>query len=287
MTAGVPWSVNAVERETWAAARDAARRAGLSVGEWLEQTIREGADEPHARRASHEQPRAGALEQRLDDISEQLDHLMRNGPQRVSPEGAARSDPALAAAVAALDNRVEALMRDIGAAERLVPSQVDAAVERRLDALSQAIERMSRRAAHEPEHSIPSAVSPSIADLDDAIAEITVRQASLDDGAKGRMFDRRQGRIGRRAEDRKPEPAPAPMHDFSGLERQLKAMADDMQHLRRSGGQAPALAPDLSGLERQLKTMADEMQHLRRCQRAGAGDRRTAPPDHGPRPRAR
>ena len=46
MTAGVPWSVNAVERETWAAARDAARRAGLSVGEWLEQTIREGADEP-------------------------------------------------------------------------------------------------------------------------------------------------------------------------------------------------------------------------------------------------
>ena len=85
MTAGVPWSVNAVERETWAAARDAARRAGLSVGEWLDQTIRDGADEPHARRTPREQPGAGALEQRLDDISEQLDHLMRNGPQRVQP----------------------------------------------------------------------------------------------------------------------------------------------------------------------------------------------------------
>ncbi len=122
MTAGVPWSVNAVERETWAAARDAARRAGLSVGEWLEQTIRQGADEPHAHRTAREQPRADALEQRLDDISEQLDHLLRNGPQRVQPERAARTDPALAAAVAALDNRIEALMRDIGAAERLVPS---------------------------------------------------------------------------------------------------------------------------------------------------------------------
>ena len=122
MTAGVPWSVNAVERETWAAARDAARRAGLSVGEWLEQTIREGADEPHSRRTPREQPRADALEQRLDDISEQLDHLMRNGPQRVQPEPhAARTDPALAAAVAALDSRVEAVMRDIDTAERRVP----------------------------------------------------------------------------------------------------------------------------------------------------------------------
>lgn len=289
MTAGVPWSVNAVERETWAAARDAARRAGLSVGEWLEQTIREGADEPHARRTPREQPRADALEQRLDDISEQLDHLMRNDAQRMQPERAARTDPALAAAVAALDNRVESVMRDIDAAERRVPPHVEAAierldsrieellaqgrstaasvpaeVERKLDALSHAIERMSHRAEHEPERPIPSTVSPSIADLDNAIAEITVRQATLDDGAKGRMFDRRQGRIGRRAEDRKPEPAPA--NDFSGLERQLKTMADEMQHLRRSGGQAqaPALAPDLSGLERQLKTMADEMQQLRR-----------------------
>ncbi len=292
MTAGVPWSVNAVERETWAAARDAARRAGLSVGEWLEQTIREGADDPHSRRTPREQPRADALEQRLDDISEQLDHLMRNGPQRAQPEPrAARTDPALAAAVAALDSRVESVMRDIDAAERRVPPQVEAAierldsrieellaqgrstaaslpaeVERRLDALSHAIERMNRRAEHEPERPVPSTISPSIADLDDAIAEITVRQATLDDGSKGRMFDRRQGRIGRRAEDRKPEPAPVPANDFSGLERQLKTMADEMQHLRRSGGQAqaPALAPDLSGLERQLKTMADEMQHLRR-----------------------
>ena len=77
-----------------------------------------------------------------------------------------------------------------------------------------------------------------------------------------------RARGSRHAEDLKPEPAPVPTQnfpaqDFSGLERQLKTMADEMQHLRRSGGQAPALAPDLSGLERQLKTMADEMQHLR------------------------
>ncbi len=71
-------------------------------------------------------------------------------------------------------------------------------------------------------------------------------------------------RAGSAAASRIENPSRRPLHDFSGLERQLKAMADDMQHLRRSGGQAPALAPDLSGLERQLKTMADEMQHLRR-----------------------
>ena len=296
MTAGVPWSVNAVERETWAAAREAARRAGLSVGEWLEQTIREGADEPHARRSPREQPRTDALEQRLDDISEQLDHLMHNGPQRVQPERAARTDPVLAAAVAALDSRVEALMSDIDAAERRVPPHVEAVierldsrieellaqgrstaasvpaeVERKLDILSHAIERMSSRFEREPEQAIPSSVAPSIADLDEAIAEITVRQASLDDGAKNRMFDRRQSRAGLRADDLRPESELVPAHDFSGLERQLKTMADDMQHLRNSSGQAqaPALAPDLSGLERQLKTMADEMQHLRRSNNQG------------------
>ncbi len=50
MTASVPWSVNAVEPDTWATAREAARRSGVSVGEWLEAAIRETAGERDAAR---------------------------------------------------------------------------------------------------------------------------------------------------------------------------------------------------------------------------------------------
>ena len=49
MSAGVPWSVNAVDPDTWEAAREAARRDGMSVGEWLEAAIRENARGGHAR----------------------------------------------------------------------------------------------------------------------------------------------------------------------------------------------------------------------------------------------
>ena len=44
MKAGVPWSVKGIEPETRAAAKAAARRAGLTLGEWLSQKINETDD---------------------------------------------------------------------------------------------------------------------------------------------------------------------------------------------------------------------------------------------------
>ena len=287
MTAGVPWSVNAVEPETWASARDAARRAGLSVGEWLELTIRESAGEPmRPPRAMREPPRTGAIEQRLDDITDQLDHLMAHEPRRARPQPrleprTERTDPALAAAVAALNGRVESLIREVDDAERRVPSQIEAAferldsrleaalvhgrsasagvsteIEKRLSELAHAVEDMSRRLDQEPAPAAPSAISPSIAELDDAIAEITVRQSNLDGRSKPPLFERRQARPGRRADDLRPEPVAAP--DMSALERQLKAMAEEMQQLRRSGVQVQAI----DELRRQVFDLAETLGQL-------------------------
>ena len=176
MTAGVPWSVNAVERETWAAARDAARRAGLSVGEWLEQTIREGADEPRARRAPREQPRTDALEQRLDDISDKLDPSDARLDTRT---GAPRGRPHTRSRRRALDGRVKRMATIGGPTPRsgerrrrdqrpilfflragenedlprsLTAESVPPRAERRLDALSQ----RRRRTAPEREPERPT-----------------------------------------------------------------------------------------------------------------------------------
>jgi localization factor PodJL len=138
---------------------------------------------------------------------------------------------------------------------------------------------MSRRI--EQENSRPSApsISPSIADLDAAIAEITLRQAALDQGVSSGDLERRLAAIdarfglGRRAGP-----------DLSGLEHQLKTMADEMQALRRASVQAESietvrrevaeLARTLSELapRRSIETMERTIEALaRRIDRASFG----------------
>src|SRR5471030_2029129 len=113
MTASVPWSVNAVEPDTWATAREAARRSGLSVGEWLEAAIRETASEPNSARAPvQRRPGTDRLEQRLDDISERLDHFMQHEPQARNNKRGGREGGVLHS-LDALTERIETLIGDI------------------------------------------------------------------------------------------------------------------------------------------------------------------------------
>src|ERR1700730_7718693 len=74
MSASVPWSVNAVEPEAWAAAREAARRSGMSVGEWLEAAIRENAEDTRVRRGRRRA--TPPPDDRLEDIAEELHDLL-------------------------------------------------------------------------------------------------------------------------------------------------------------------------------------------------------------------
>ena len=45
MKPGIPWSVKGIEPETREAAKDAARRSGMTLGEWLNSKILDSADE--------------------------------------------------------------------------------------------------------------------------------------------------------------------------------------------------------------------------------------------------
>ncbi|MEX2016512.1 MAG: hypothetical protein WD873_07705, partial [Candidatus Hydrogenedentales bacterium] len=84
MTGSVPWSVNAVDPDAWADARDAARRSGQSVGEWLESAIRQAAiDRQPARGPIRAVP--DAIEQRFDDIAERLEHFSRQAREPAPP----------------------------------------------------------------------------------------------------------------------------------------------------------------------------------------------------------
>src|SRR5260370_13043442 len=84
----VPWHVKGVDRDAQETAREAARRSGLSVGEWLNSVIHDQAaaagvqndpDPPSYRGDDY-----STVNERLDDLSHHLAHIARN-PQGTPP----------------------------------------------------------------------------------------------------------------------------------------------------------------------------------------------------------
>ncbi|MEX2128218.1 MAG: hypothetical protein WD871_08245 [Xanthobacteraceae bacterium] len=269
MTASVPWSVSAVDPEAWATARDAARRSGLSVGEWLESAIRDSAHERGRPPRAPVRAATDAIEQRLDDLAERLDNFTRKAQEPAqAPARNGRSEQALLDSIETLNDRIDGLVRDMRAGDRNGPAEVRAAIqrlddriedllsrgqitsartapelERKLEDISRTIETMSRRLEHETARHAASPVAPSVDVLDDAVAEIMMRQSALDGVPPPR-------------EMRRPQPAPAA--DLSGLESQLKLMTDEMQAMRRAGVQAESI----DGLRREIGALAGKLGEL-------------------------
>jgi localization factor PodJL len=280
MSAGVPWSVSAVDPDTWDAAREAARREGRSVGEWLEAAIRENARGGHGRGRNP----ATNFDHRLDDLAEQINMLARRNvyarpnPQPQPPtrdlgteqitssiealteridqmlEGMERAqrkngNDEVSAAIRKLDSRIESILLDRPARDQ------DSEVETKLDEMARVISQMSERLEREVTAAAApvSQNIPTADELDAAVAEIMERQSVLD------------GTPMRRAPMRAAVPAPAPAPDhapqFATFERQLKTIADEMQSLRKAStknSSAPVteLRRDIAELARTMAELA-------------------------------
>lgn len=80
MKPGIPWSVKGIEPETREAAKEAARRSGMTLGEWLNSKILDSAEEAESLPAArHYRPTPARAETsiRLEDIAEQLSRIAR------------------------------------------------------------------------------------------------------------------------------------------------------------------------------------------------------------------
>ncbi len=120
MKPGIPWSVKGIEAEAREAAKYAARRSGMTLGEWLNSVILEQADNKddierrYSRRmpasARHGLDEADDLRQRLDHLSEQLSALNLRDQDTATGRYLARSiqdpeaDPALKSVMRRLEN---------------------------------------------------------------------------------------------------------------------------------------------------------------------------------------
>ena len=82
MKPGIPWSVKGIEPETREAAKDAARRSGMTLGEWLNSMILDSAETPELEQATMQRyqrpsPPRDETSIRLEDIAEQLSRIAR------------------------------------------------------------------------------------------------------------------------------------------------------------------------------------------------------------------
>ena len=213
MKFGVPWSVKGIRPEARETAREAARRAGMSLGDWLNSVILHQAEqdgiEPEAAIDDDEDAYGGdvsSLHHRLDEISRRIDKVARGGPSAYAPKHA-RNDPEhLAALIQRLDRRLDQFANVTRPGQPPLPPAPQLA---------------------------PAAVPPVLPPaLDLAVAEIAARQRALN--GQPPLPHQAAAAFAPPAVAAAPR-APVPAQDLSGLEEQLRTITNQIETLHRPG----------------------------------------------------
>src|SRR5882757_11121388 len=103
MKFGVPWSVKGIRPEARETAKEAARRSGMSLGEWLNSIILHQAaesgvavhddDDDEDMSVGHE---LSTVHQRLDDLTQRIERFTRTGPAAYAPKRSRTEDNQIA-----------------------------------------------------------------------------------------------------------------------------------------------------------------------------------------------
>lgn len=265
MNSRVSWSVDGIDPSVRERAEAAARRAGMSLSDWLNSTIGESTP-PNFRGAYEEAPAMPSqdrqdrsdvadIHQRLDSITRQIDAISRPAPRNdAQPAEAPRAEPTVARQLNDAISRLDARLSQIS---NHAPRQPTAQERQRQT------EMVERAAAQVYRPSPP--LSPASFDM--AIAEIAARQNELDGAPPRQMPPRNAPPMAPSApamashappmQQFAPAPAPAPMPagpDFSSLERHLLKITSQIEALQR---------PD--NVEQSIAAFRTELAEIRRA----------------------
>src|SRR5436309_505204 len=236
MNSRVSWSVDGIDPSVRERAEAAARRAGMSLSDWLNSTIGEpippSFSAPSSQRPampSRESRDVADIHQRLDSITRQIEQISRPAPRGgdVSRGEAARGEPTVARQLNDAISRLDARLSQISnpAPTRQVQMQEK---QRQTELVERAAAQVYRPAPP---------LSP--ASMDFAIAEITARQNELDGPPPRQMPPRNGAPTASPAQPAQPNSTHSMMQaapagpDFSSLERHLIKITSQIEALQR------------------------------------------------------
>jgi localization factor PodJL len=243
MNSRVSWSVEGIDPSVRERAEAAARRAGMSLNDWLNSTIGEATppnfrSPPEARAfvPSAETRDVADIHQRLDSITRQIEQISQPRPRSdVARNDPPRNEQAVARQLNDAISRLDARLSQI--------SNPQAAKQTQLQDKQRRAEMVERAAAQVYRPSPP--LSP--ASFDSAIAEIAARQNELDAPVPRPLPPRSAPPIApsmapSMAMPAMTAPAPPPGPDFSSLERHLFKITSQIEALQRPDGIEQSIA---------------------------------------------
>ena len=232
MNSRVSLSVDGIDPSLRERAEAAARRAGMTLNDWIYSNLGE-APPPSFRTPPQPARDVADIHQRLDSITRQIEQISRAGPRNEASreQGVARQ---LNDAISRLDARLSQISDPQYA--RQVHEKQQEQQQRQADAVERAAgEIYSNQAPSDrgsPKQPYSSSPPLSPASLDFAVAEIAARQSELD--APSAMPPRQAPPIAPFATSPPPPPpSPPPGPDFSALERHLFKITNQIEALQR------------------------------------------------------
>src|SRR5450755_3790576 len=112
MKFAVPWSVKGIRPEARETAKEAARRSGMSLGEWLNSVILHQAAEDGVQAPGYDDDDSDGHElstvhQRLDELTQRIEQFTRSGPAAYAPKRIRNEDSQNADLIGRLDRRLD------------------------------------------------------------------------------------------------------------------------------------------------------------------------------------
>jgi localization factor PodJL len=251
MNSRVSWSADGIDPSVRERAEAAARRAGMSLSDWLNSTLGDTAP-PNYRNGAPQQPAPAQkpdvadIHQRLDSITRQIERISDPAPRSDTSreQGVARQ---LNDAISRLDARLSQISNPQAArtAQNKQQRQTEAVERAASQVYSAPVQTPQAFGSPQRTHDAPQALrnAPPLspASLDFAVAEIAARQNELDAPPPRSMPPRSAPPIAPQwtppppqpaPQQYTPPPAPAPAPDFSALEKHLFKITSQIEALQ-------------------------------------------------------
>jgi localization factor PodJL len=271
MKPGIPWSVKGIEPEVREAAKHAARRSGMTLGEWLNSMILEQADggpegatvEPAAPRRDYLAARASIRDdatRRLEDIADQLSRIARREQE---------SAPVRGYGGAQQDRDTETLSKILSRVESNERQTVEAftAVNERLSLLGRQVVQAQRPKTERPEE------APAYQSLEKAMRNI-VDHIEVSEKRNRETLKGLQDRISDMAQKASSAPNEQVLQSAPAFTRLESRLSDLANRLERSEATVSTGLPDL--VRRELSQLTDRIESVREASEALAARAQTA-----------